>query len=242
MKNFIFYLLFLLIISQNILAIDIEILSNSSGEGLTIENHYKVHVNYRGTLENGIEFDSSFKRNTPFVFQIGLRQVILGWEKGLIGMKVGGKRTIKIPPELGYGKQGAGELIPPNATLIFEIEIVDAFKPDYINLASGDLIKKQNEGLILIDIRDKKERKKTGIIKGSLEITAFNLQGKFNPNFIKSYQLVATKNDHVVFISDEGEISAILANGFIEQLGFKYMYTLVGGIKKWIKEGKDIIK
>ena len=96
---------------------------------MKLEKHFKVHVNYRGTLVDGTEFDSSFKRKKPFIFQIGLRQVIEGWEKGLMGMKVGGKRTLKIPPELAYGKNGAGDLIPPNAILIFDIEIVDASKP-----------------------------------------------------------------------------------------------------------------
>ena len=153
MKKSTYALIILLLISTNLFAVDIEILSDIPGEGIEIQNHYKVHVNYRGTLEDGTEFDSSFKRKQPFVFQIGLREVILGWEKGLMGMKIGGKRTIKIPPELGYGSKGAGELIPPNATLIFEVEIVDAFEPGYGKLSSDDLIKKQEEDFILIDIR-----------------------------------------------------------------------------------------
>ena len=223
-------------------SMNIEILSDFPGTGLEIKNHYKVHVNYKGTLEDGTEFDSSFKRNEPFVFQIGLRQVILGWEKGLIGMKVGGKRTIKIPPELGYGSRGAGNLIPPNAVLIFDIEIVNAFPPKYKELTSDELINQQKDGLLLIDIRTDKERKLTGIIEGSIQMTAFDLQGNFNQNFINAYQNIAKKNDHVIFISNEGEISAILANGFVEQLGSKNMYTLVGGIQGWIKEKKELVK
>lgn len=208
---------------------------------MEIKNHYKIHVNYRGILEDGTEFDSSFKRNEPFVFQIGLRQVIMGWEKGLMGMKVGGKRTIKIPPELGYGSKGAGKLIPPNATLIFEVEIVNVFEPGYSKLSPENLINKQKEGLILIDIRTEKERNFTGIIKNSLEMTAFDIQGNFNKKFIKMYQLAASKDDHVVFISNEGEISDILANGFVEQLGASHMYSLTGGIQNWIKEKRELI-
>ena len=242
MKNFIYLLSIIIIISPNISSKEIEIISDIPGKGIEIQNHFKVHVNYIGTLENGNEFDNSFKRNQPFIFQIGLRQVILGWEKGLIGMKVGGKRTIKIPPELGYGSRGAGELIPPNSTLIFEVEIVNAFEPGYKKLFSEDLINNKIKDLILIDIRTDKERKKTGIIESSLEMTAFDLQGNFNQNFIKTYQVAATINDHVVFISNEGDISAILANGFVEQLGSKNMYTLVGGIQNWLKEGKNLIK
>ena len=242
MKNFIYSLILLLAFTSNIFGKDIEILSNIEGQGTKIENHFKVHVNYRGALEDGTEFDNSFKRNKPFVFQIGLRQVILGWEKGLMGMRVGGKRTIKIPPELGYGSRGAGELIPPNATLIFDIEIVDAVSPGYKNLSSEDLINQQNKGLILIDIRSEQERKETGVIKGSLEMTAFDIQGNFNSNFTNFYQSSIKKNDHVIFISSEGINSAILANGFVEQLGFINMYSLVGGIQKWLKEGRGLSK
>ena len=101
-------------------ATEIEILSDVPGTGPTIVNHSKISVHYRGFLEDGNEFDSSFKRNQPFVFQIGIRQVIPGWEIGLMGMRVGGKRRIKIPSKLAYGERGAGEHIPPNATLIFE--------------------------------------------------------------------------------------------------------------------------
>ena len=77
-------------------AAEIKILSDIAGTGPKIENHFKVSVHYRGFLEDGTEFDSSFKRNQPFVFQIGVRQVIPGWETGILGMRVGGKRKIKI--------------------------------------------------------------------------------------------------------------------------------------------------
>lgn len=82
-----------------------------------------VTVNYLGTLENGTKFDSSYDRNQPFSVQIGVGQVIKGWDEGIPGMKVGGKRKLIIPPELGYGAQAAGT-IPPNSTLIFEVELL----------------------------------------------------------------------------------------------------------------------
>jgi peptidylprolyl isomerase len=81
-------------------------------------------VNYTGTLTNGVVFDSSYQRQEPYTVVLGAGQVIRGWEQGLQGMKVGGKRTLTIPPELGYGPQGQGT-IPPNATLIFDIELLD---------------------------------------------------------------------------------------------------------------------
>ena len=83
-----------------------------------------VSVNYKGTLENGKEFDSSYNRG-PFEFPLGAGRVIKGWDEGVAGMKVGGKRKLVIPPTLGYGSRGAGGVIPPDATLIFEIELLD---------------------------------------------------------------------------------------------------------------------
>jgi peptidylprolyl isomerase len=83
-----------------------------------------VVVNYRGTLENGKEFDSSYGRG-PFSFPLGGGRVIKGWDEGVAGMLVGGKRKLVIPPDLGYGERGAGGVIPPNATLVFEVELLE---------------------------------------------------------------------------------------------------------------------
>ena len=97
------------------------------GDGAVAGPGQTVVVNYRGTLESGKEFDSSYGRG-PFSFPLGAGRVIKGWDEGVAGMKVGGKRRLVIPPDLAYGTRGAGGVIPPNATLIFEVELLDIRK------------------------------------------------------------------------------------------------------------------
>ncbi len=98
------------------------------GDGAEATAGQFVSVHYTGWLDNngtaGKKFDSSKDRNDPFEFHLGGRQVIAGWDEGVQGMKVGGTRKLTIPPELGYGARGAGGVIPPNATLIFEVELL----------------------------------------------------------------------------------------------------------------------
>lgn len=95
-----------------------------AGNGAEATNGHKVSVHYTGWLTNGQKFDSSLDRGKPLEFELGAGRVIRGWEQGLVGMRVGGKRKLTIPPELGYGARGAGNVIPPNATLVFEVELV----------------------------------------------------------------------------------------------------------------------
>jgi len=95
------------------------------GTGATAEAGQNVVVHYTGWLTNGTKFDSSKDRNDPFQFGLGQRQVISGWDEGVAGMNIGGVRKLTIPPALGYGARGAGGVIPPNATLVFEVELLD---------------------------------------------------------------------------------------------------------------------
>src|ERR1035437_8859600 len=94
------------------------------GTGDSPKTGQKVTVDYTGWLTNGKKFDSSSDRGQPFSFTIGRGQVIAGWDEGVAGMKVGGKRKLTIPPTLGYGAKGAGGIIPPGATLIFDVELL----------------------------------------------------------------------------------------------------------------------
>jgi peptidylprolyl isomerase len=94
------------------------------GTGATPATGQTVEVHYTGTLENGTKFDSSRDRGQTFKFQIGVGQVIKGWDEGVGSMKVGGRRNLTIPPNLGYGASGAGGVIPPNATLLFDVELI----------------------------------------------------------------------------------------------------------------------
>lgn len=94
------------------------------GTGAVAEAGQNVSVHYTGWLTDGTKFDSSKDRNDPFQFGLGQRQVIAGWDEGVQGMLIGGVRKLTIPPELGYGARGAGGVIPPNATLVFEVELL----------------------------------------------------------------------------------------------------------------------
>ena len=98
------------------------------GTGATAERGQNVRVHYTGWLyengEKGRKFDSSLDRNQPFEFALGAGMVIRGWDEGVAGMQVGGKRTLIIPSEMGYGARGAGGVIPPNATLVFDVELL----------------------------------------------------------------------------------------------------------------------
>lgn len=104
-------------------ATELKVEDVQAGTGAVAEPGKKVSVHYTGTLTNGTKFDSSRDRNQEFTFVLGQGQVIRGWDEGVKGMKVGGKRKLTIPPDMAYGEAGAGGVIPPNATLLFDVEL-----------------------------------------------------------------------------------------------------------------------
>lgn len=97
----------------------------AAGDGATARSGDEVTVHYTGWLQSGHKFDSSVDRGEPFSFSLGRGNVIAGWDEGVAGMKVGGRRKLTIPSDLGYGPYGAGNVIPPNATLVFEVELLE---------------------------------------------------------------------------------------------------------------------
>ena len=103
----------------------LEYIETEAGSGAQAEAGKTVSVHYTGQLQDGTVFDSSVSRGVPIDFKLGIGQVIKGWDEGIALMKVGGKAQLVIPPDLAYGEQGAGGVIPPNATLVFDVELVD---------------------------------------------------------------------------------------------------------------------
>ena len=222
--------LFICIISYKSFSTEVKIINEIIGNGLEVKNHSKVSVHYIGKLEDNTVFDSSYDRGQLFDFQIGVRQVILGWETGLLGMKEGGKRTIFIPYELAYGESGAGSLIPPKSNLIFEIELIKVIPPGYKEIDGYQLKLAMTSDFKIIDIRTNDEIINSNKIPGAIQITAFDKNGNFFPDFFDKYKENVQIGEKVVFVSQNGDISSILANGFVEQLKQINIYHLKDGI------------
>ena len=222
--------LFICIFSYKSFSTEVQIVNEIIGNGLEVKNHSKVSVHYIGKLEDNTVFDSSYDRGQLFDFQIGVRQVILGWETGLLGMKEGGKRTIFIPYELAYGESGAGSLIPPKSNLIFEIEVIKVIPPGYKEIDGYQLKLAMTSDFKIIDIRTNDEIINSNKIPGAIQITAFDKNGNFFPNFFDKYKENVQIGEKVVFVSQNGDISSILANGFVEQLKQNNIYHLKDGV------------
>ena len=219
--------------------VDIKILKE--GDGATAIRHSTVKVHYTGWLMDGTKFDSSVDRGTPFEFTVGAGQVIPGWDSGVEGMKVGGNRELVIPPELAYGKKGAGDAIPPNATLKFVIALLSLTPPKYSNIDNAALKELLERDVKIVDLRRKGEWERTGVIKNSKLLTAFNVTGNFIRSFPAALQEYVAPDEEVILICGEGVRSSMIANMLTEQAGYTTVYNVTDGIERWLKDGNSVV-
>ena len=215
----------------------VETLQKGNGELALTGQQISVH--YEGKLEDGTVFDASRPRGQPLSFILGKGQVIKGWDLGVEGMLVGEIRRLTIPPEMGYGANGAGEFIPPNATLIFEVELLAVNEPLTLGqMNSNELLDAQSKGAVIIDIRREDEWIKTGIIDGAETITAFSKTGHLHQDFQQKFlSLVPSLKTPVVLYCRTGNRTTKLGNALVSQLGYSNLSHLSKGITGWINDG-----
>ena len=225
------------------MAADLKIETVIEGNGAIASTGKRAIVHYKGMLSDGDVFDESRSHDNPLSFEIGAGQVISGWEQGVSGMKVGEVRKLTIPPELGYGARGVGDAIPPNATLVFEIELLDVNEPITLGQANSEMFKQaQMNGAIIIDIRREDEWKKTGIIDGAITITAFGESGNIHPEFQKKFLNIApSEKTPIMLYCHVGGRTNSLGNALINQLGYSNVSHLTNGIVGWLADGNKIV-
>ena len=242
-KIFSFFIIIILSFNLKVVSAEIEIITDKPGDGKKIIYHSWVQLEYTGSFENGKVFDTNIGKDRPLVVQMGMKEVIPGFEQGIIGTTKGTKRKIKIPAELAYGEKGGGDVIPPNTDLIFEFEIIDVLDPHYKMINSSELIKKINDNAVALDIRLKNQWEK-GVIEGTFQETAFDKDGKFNVYFldkVKALAAEASQNIEIIFISHDGDTATTLGNAFAEDLGFVNVSVLKGGILQWLKDDRELV-
>jgi len=221
---------------------DVGIQEIKPGQGIEALPYSVVDVHYTGKLEEGMVFDSSLERGEPFQFTLGSGQVIPGWEIGIRGMKPGGKRILTIPPALAYGAKGAGGVIPPNATLIFDVELIAVTPPPFVSISNSQLATKIENGIKLIDIRRPDEWKQTGVVDGSIKSTAFDDQGRFLKSFAEMLEKTVRPDEEFALICRTGSRTATLSNWLATKGGYKNVVNVQDGITSWIAEGRSVSK
>ena len=225
------------------MAYEVKIEVIQEGKGDVAECGHRVTVHYEGRLTDDTVFDASIPRGQPFSFTIGAGQVIQGWEKGVAGMQVGEIRRLTVPADLGYGAEGAGGAIPPDATLVFDIELLAVSLPVLLGQAKpADLLQAQKDGVIIVDIRCPDEWSQTGVISGAETITAFEMNGSLHPEFQKKFMaLVPSPDTPVLIYCRSGSRTTILGTALVEQLGFSQITHLSEGILGWTDDGHKTI-
>ena len=226
-----------------VMADELKIEVMQEGHGDVAEHGQRVTVHYEGRLTDDTVFDTSRHRDQPFSFTIGAGQVIQGWEQGVAGMKIGEMRRLTIPAELGYGAAGTGGVIPPYATLVFDIELLAVSMPVVLGQATpADLLRAQKEGVVIVDIRRPDEWSQTGIIAGAETITAFETNGSLHPKFQQKFMALMPSSDTPVLLyCRSGNRTTNLGNALVEQLGFSQVTHLSDGILGWKADGHETI-
>jgi len=201
----------------------------------------KVKVHYTGWLLDGTQFDTSRDSNSPFEFSLGAREVIRGWDIGVQGMRVGGKRELIIPAELAYGKKGFPGAIPPNSTLKFEVELLSARTNEVKFIKNKELETLLAEGVPIVDLRRPAEWAETGIVEGSILITAFYEKQRFSRDFLRTLKASVDKDKPFILIGKNGRRSAYLAPILADRKGYSKIYNVQKGIDLWIAEGHPVV-
>lgn len=214
-----------------------------TGKGSEAVAFSVIDVHYTGRLSDGKKFDSSIDRGEPIRFTLGAGQVIPGWDLGIRGMKPGGKRVLTIPPELAYGERGAGGVIPPNATLVFEVELVAVVEaPPFTSIDNTELQAKLDDGITIIDIRRPEEWAETGVVEGSIKATAFDASGRFQESFIDTLAKNVSPEEEFALICRTGNRTAMLSNWLATRGGYDKVLNVGDGIVDWIGAGLPVVR
>ena len=244
LRKKLFILLSLVIVtffSANLSAADsLKIENIKPGKGVAAQPYAELEVHYKGWLKDGTLFDTSHDRGESFKFTLSVGQVIQGWDIGIVGMKEGGIRMISIPAKLAYGSRGAGKLIPPNADLKFEVQLLKANRPPFISVNTDELANKIESGIKIIDIRREDEWKATGIIPNAIQLTAFDKRGQFIASFPQQLKEYVSHDEEFALICRSGNRTARLVNWLANKGGYPNAYNVLQGMNQWITESRSI--
>jgi rhodanese-related sulfurtransferase len=205
------------------------------GAGTEAMAKARVGVHYTGWLEDGTEFETSRGLDSPLYFVIGEGEVIQGWEEGIKGMREGGLRELVIPPDMAYGSTGS-TTIPANSTLRFEVELISVERPVYIDIANVELRRMLEDGVKIVDIRGPRQWSRTGTIRGSERLTAFDDYGTLLSSFLPRLGAIAGPDEELILIGQSGASTKSLAQMLAEGAGYSRLYNVTEGIEAWIAE------